>query len=95
MTKNPDLFTEVKATVKIPSGLHARPVVELSTIAQDYKSEIYITYKEKQVSLANLFDLLMLMIDPGEDIMISAHGPDHEKICHLLKDYVENEQLTF
>ena len=52
-----------KMTIKIPTGLEARPVALLVQVASQYESAIYVECEEKKVNAKSIMCALFLPLD--------------------------------
>ena len=70
-------------------GIHARPAGIVVKTAQKYQSEILVeilVYKgEKQADAKKLMQLMSLGVKGGEEISVTAVGPDEEEACAAME----------
>ena len=75
-------------------GLHARAAAKFATIANQYNAKIEVTscndICRETVEGNSIMELLLLGSACGEDISITAHGPDAETALKALCELVEN-----
>ena len=64
-------------------GIHARPIVVKT--AQKYQSEILVHKGEKQADAKKLMQLMSLGVKGGEEISVTAVGPDEEEACAAME----------
>lgn len=81
-------MTEKKITVKIASGLEARPVALFVQVASQFESNIYVQMQEKKVNAKSIMGMMSLGVLEGENIIISADGTDEEKAINELEKYL-------
>ena len=67
-----------KMTIKIPTGLEARPVAVLVQVASRYDSSIYIECEDKKVNAKSIMGMMSLKLQKGEDVTIVADGQDED-----------------
>ena len=67
-------------------GIHARALPESSVkTAQKYQSEIFIYKDGKQADAKKLMQLMSLGVKGGEEISVTAEGPDEEEACAAME----------
>lgn len=81
-------MTEKKITVKIASGLEARPVALFVQVASRFESNIYVNMLDKKVNAKSIMGMMSLGVLEGEKIVISADGVDEEKAITELEKYL-------
>ncbi len=72
-----------------PVGLHARPAKIFVQTAQQYKSKVTVTYKEKTVNAKSLLSLLSVGAGTDAHIVISADGEDESEALLALEALVK------
>lgn len=77
-----------KITIKIPTGLEARPVALLVQVASQYESSIYVETENKKVNAKSIMGMMSLVIDEGETVVISANGKDEDKAIEKIENYL-------
>ena len=80
-------------TVKIQNlkGLHARATAAFVKTAEQFQSDITVEKEgELPVSGKSIMGLLMLAVPLGEDIKITANGPDADRALKALCDLVND-----
>lgn len=80
-----------KITIKIPTGLEARPVALLVQVASQYESSIYVETDDKKVNAKSIMGMMSLVIDEGESVVISANGKDEDKAIDKIEKYLSGE----
>ncbi len=70
--------------VKNGKGLHTRPSTELVKCAANFRSEIYLHYKDLSVNAKSLLGILMLAAHKGAKIRVEAYGEDAEEAVAAL-----------
>jgi phosphocarrier protein len=83
----------VEATVLIRNkrGLHARASAKFVTIAAGFTAEIEVCKDGSGVNGTSIMGLMMLAAAQGDDIHISASGPDAEAAVAALVKLVEDK----
>lgn len=79
-----------KMTIKIPSGLEARPVAVLVQVASQYESSIYLECEEKKVNAKSIMGMMSLGLAAGEEVTIIANGSDEEKAIADIEKYLNS-----
>ena len=83
---------EKKITVKIASGLEARPVALFVQVASQFESNIYVEMQDKKVNAKSIMGMMSLGVLEGEDIIIRADGVDEEKAVNELEKYLSEDK---
>lgn len=83
---------EKKITVKIASGLEARPVALFVQVASQFESNIYVEMLDKKVNAKSIMGMMSLGVLEGEDITITAEGTDEEKAINELEKYLSEDK---
>jgi phosphocarrier protein len=65
-----------KATVKNPSGLHARPATLIVQFLKNSQSSVTFTYRKEIVDARSLMGILMLAVKPNTQVLITVNGED-------------------
>lgn len=81
-----------KMTIKIPSGLEARPVAVLVQIASQFESTIHIECEDKKVNAKSIMGMMSLGLAAGEDVVVTADGEDEEKAMEKIETYLNGEK---
>lgn len=80
-----------KITIKIPTGLEARPVALLVQVASQYDSKIYVECDQKKVNAKSIMGMMSLGIAAGEEITVSADGVDEESAMQDIENYLSSK----
>jgi len=82
-----------RVTLRNKRGLHARASAKFATMAQKFNAKIEVTscndVCQETVVGDSIMELLLLGSACGEDISITAHGPDAEAAVNALSTLVE------
>lgn len=78
-------------TIKIPTGLEARPVALLVQVASQYDSSIYLETEDKKVNAKSIMGMMALGIVPGQTVKISADGEDETQAIDSIEKYLGNK----
>ncbi|MDK2808305.1 MAG: catabolite repression HPr-like protein [Clostridiales bacterium] len=79
-------------TIKIPTGLEARPVALLVQVASQYESSIYIECEEKKVNAKSIMGMMSLGLAAGEEVLVSANGEDEEAAILNIEKYLSSKE---
>ncbi len=85
-------MVEKSVTVKLKTGLHARPAAMFVQEANKYSSDIFIQKDEKKVNAKSIMGIMSLAINTGTDIVIIADGKDEEQALSKLTEIVSKEE---
>jgi phosphocarrier protein HPr len=65
-------------------GLHARPAAEFVKLANRYRSEVWVSKDEVEVSGKSIMGVMMLAAECGSTIHIRAKGEDSNQAVEAL-----------
>ncbi len=74
--------------VALKNGLEARPVAVFVQKASQFKSEIYVHYHDKRVNGKSIMGMMSLGLARGEEITLSADGPDEESAIQDIEAFL-------
>lgn len=74
----------------LAEGIHARPAARLSKAARDFASDLSFAVGEKHADAKSMVSLLSLGATQGDEIEISAKGPDARQAVVALSDLIEH-----
>lgn len=69
-------MTKRSISIKLESGLEARPVALLVQEASKYDSTIYIQSGDRRVNAKSIMGMMSLGLNVGEELEVSADGAD-------------------
>ena len=75
-------------TIRLSSGLEARPVAMLVQVASQYESEIYVESGRKKVNAKSIMGMKTLGLNYGDSIVVSANGIDEEEAMKEIEKYL-------
>lgn len=78
-------------TIKIPTGLEARPIALLVQVASQYESRIYVESEEKKVNAKSIMGMMSLAIGAGESVTVIADGNDEEVAMDNIEKYLSSK----
>lgn len=71
-------------------GLHARASSKFVTMVSDLEADIAVSRDGRTVAGSSILDLMMLGAAMGDEITITASGPDAENAADRLASLVES-----
>lgn len=78
-------------TIKIPSGLEARPVALLVQVASQYESKIQVVAGEKKINAKSIMGMMSLGLAEGEDLTVIADGDDEQVAIDHIERYLSTK----
>ncbi|MCI8410431.1 MAG: HPr family phosphocarrier protein [Lachnospiraceae bacterium] len=81
-----------KITIKIPTGLEARPVALLVQVASRYESSIFVECEDKKVNAKSIMGMMSLGIAAGEEVTVTANGNDEEEAIENIEKYLSSKE---
>ena len=81
-----------KMTIKIPTGLEARPVALLVQVASRYESSIYIECEEMKVNAKSIMGMMSLGLAAGEEVNVIANGSDEQAAIEDIEKYLSSKE---
>ncbi|PPA70186.1 HPr family phosphocarrier protein [Jeotgalibacillus proteolyticus] len=79
-------------TVKLKSGLQARPAALFVQEATRYQSDVFIEKDGKKVNAKSIMGLMSLALGPGTTFTLLTDGSDEDTALQSLASFVEEEQ---
>lgn len=79
---------EKEVTVRLKTGLQARPAAQFVQEASRFSSEISIIDGEKKVNVKSIMGLMSLAINSGKTITLAADGHDEEEAVQVLEAFM-------
>lgn len=74
-------------------GLHARPATALVSKANQFRSDISITYDDVKVDLKSIMGVLSLGAERGSLVVIEAKGADEVKAMEAITEHIRQMNL--
>lgn len=91
MENSKNIFTK-SVIIQNKTGLHARPAAVFVQLANKFDSEVTVKKGKQKVNGKSIMGILMLAAGQGQEIIISAEGPDAENaVLELEKMLLTNE----
>lgn len=79
-------------TIKIPTGLEARPVALLVQVASRYESSVFVECEDKKVNAKSIMGMMSLGIAAGEEVTVTANGNDEEEAIENIEKYLSSKE---
>ena len=83
-------MTKRTVTIELASGLEARPIAMLVQLASSFESRIYVESDNKKVNAKSIMGMMTLNLPVGEQVIVTADGPDEEKAIDEIEKYLSN-----
>lgn len=83
-------MTKRTVTIKLTSGLEARPIAMLVQLASNYESVIHVMVDTKKVNAKSIMGMMALSLPVGEEVVVMAEGNDEEKAVSDIEKYLSN-----
>lgn len=82
-------MTKKEITIKLASGLEARPVAMLVQVASQFDSEIHVESKGgKTVNAKSIMGMMTLGLSAGETVVVTANGADEAEAVDKIEKYL-------
>jgi catabolite repression HPr-like protein len=82
---------EKKVTVKLKSGLQARPAAMFVQEANRFSSDIFLEKDGKKVNAKSIMGLMSLALSTGTEITLITEGNDEKDAIKALEAYVQKD----
>ncbi|SET14925.1 HPr family phosphocarrier protein [[Clostridium] polysaccharolyticum] len=79
-----------KMTIKIPTGLEARPVAVLVQVASQFESSVHIECEDKKVNAKSIMGMMSLGLAAGEEVIVTTDGQDEEQAMEKIEAYLNS-----
>jgi len=84
-----DLQVRRVFTIKNKLGLHARAAVQVVQLATRYDAELSVSKEGQTVNGKSIIGLMMLAAAKGQDVEVSAEGPQAAEVIDALGDLID------
>jgi len=75
-----------RLTVKHRDGLHARPSGAIVKTLNRFQADVLIHYGNQQADASGIFDIMMLCVPRGAEVVFVAEGPDAESVLDAISN---------
>lgn len=81
-----------KMTIKIATGLEARPTAILVQIASQFESSVHIECEDKKVNAKSIMGMMSLGLAAGEEVVVTAEGADEEAAMEKIEQFLNGDK---
>jgi len=78
--------------IRNKTGLHARPAAVFVQVANKFDSEISVAKGRQKVNGKSIMGILMLAASQGQQVVITAEGPDAETAVKELEKILLSDE---
>ena len=75
-------------TIRLSSGLEARPVAMLVQVASQYESEIYVESGRKKVNAKSIMGMMSLAMNYEDMVTVVTEGKDEKEALDTLEQFL-------
>lgn len=75
-------------TIKLSSGLEARPIAMLVQIASRFQSSVYMESAARKVNAKSIMGMMTMGLNAGEQVTVIADGADEENAISELEAFL-------
>ena len=75
-------------TIRLSSGLEARPVAMLVQVASQYESEIYVESGRKKVNAKSIMGMMSLAMNYEDMVTVVTEGEDEKEALDTLEQFL-------
>ena len=79
-------------TIEISNGLETRPIAMLVQVASQFESTIHLENGTKNVNAKSIMGMMTLGLDNGEQVMITADGPDEKEAMKSVVEFLTKDE---
>ena len=72
-------------------GLHARASAKLTQLAGKFRSEVWMSRKQRRVNAKSIMGVMMLAAGKGSTVMLEVEGPDEIECLLALKQLIDDK----
>ncbi len=80
-----------KISIKLPTGLEARPVALFVQVASQYESKVYVETGNKRVNAKSIMGMMTLGLAAGEEVDVIVDGVDEAIAMDSIEKYLSCE----
>ena len=74
--------------VKLDQKTDVMPIAMLVQVASQYESSIYMDADEKRVNAKSIMGMMMLGLNSGRKVVVTADGPDEAQAVDGIEAYL-------
>ena len=75
-------------TIRLSSGLEARPVAMLVQVASQYESESYVESGRKKVNVKSIMGMMSLAMNYEDMVTVVTEGEDEKEALDTLEQFL-------
>ena len=80
-----------EVTVNMSQSMEATPIAHLVQLANQFASQIYFEMDTKKVNAKSIMGMMSLGLDNGEELVVSAEGPDEREAVDGIERFLSNK----
>ncbi|WP_458411964.1 HPr family phosphocarrier protein [Schinkia sp. CFF1] len=84
---------EKTVTVKLKTGLQARPAALFVQEANRFSSDVFLEKEGKKVNAKSIMGLMSLAVESGADIKLIVEGHDEQDAIEKLAEFIEKDHI--
>lgn len=77
-------------TIKNPTGIHARPAAQLTTLCKGFPEEIRLVTEKGSVNPKNILGILGAGLKKGTPIKIEVEGENEQEVGEKIVSFLDN-----
>jgi len=82
---------EQEVTIKIDSGIHARPAAMFVKLANKFPCEIFLEKETTRINGKSIMGLMMLALTKGSTVTVIADGAEEKAAVQDLSSLLESD----
>lgn len=86
-------MVEKEITVRLRTGLQARPAALFVQEANRYSADVFLEKNGKKVNAKSIMGIMSLAVGSGGEVKLTADGQDEQEALNTLTTFVEKEEL--
>ena len=81
-------MTKKEITIRLASGLDARPVAMLVQVASQFESRIYIETPEMKINAKSIMGMMTLGMQEGKELTVTVDGADEAFAIEKIESFL-------
>ena len=82
----------IEVQISNPAGLHARPAAQIVERAKQFEATIELASGKRTANARSIMSVLALGADTGDQVTITAEGPDENEAVEFIVGIVTDEE---
>lgn len=82
----------IEVQILNPAGLHARPAAQIVERAKEFEATIELASGKRTANARSIMSVLALGADTGDQVTITADGPDEDEAVDFIVGIVTDEE---